>query len=100
MGIYLLDVLNKLDSNTNVFIKNEKRELENNFYEGLRDGGLYRDAIIANSDKTLYKGRICDMTIKDYNKLFFKEINNSIVNNISLYEIENGILGFKIIVKI
>lgn len=100
MESYILQILSKFDSNTYVFIKNKKIELKNKNNKETHNRGICKDVIFAESDKTLYKGRICDMTFENCKELIFKEIACDIQNNISIFYTENGILGFKIIADI
>ena len=91
-SIFLVDILNKLDSNTYVFIHKNKSYLSN-----LDTRGLHLNVC---GGETLYKGRICDMTGKDYAKCMLRVICTTEYNSIIPYYVENGIIGFKIIVDI
>lgn len=105
-NIFLVDILNKLDNTTYVFIcknKSYSPNLEVSNIKGLHllnlCGGetLYKGR---SGGETLYKGRICDMTGKDYAECMLRVICTTEYNSIIPYYMENGIIGFKIIVDI
>lgn len=91
-SIFLVDILNKLDSNTYVFICKCKSYSSNLDTEGLH--------LNICGGETLYKGRICDMIGKDYAECMLRVICTTEYNSIIPYYVENGIIGFKIIVDI
>jgi hypothetical protein len=91
-SIFLVDILNKLDSNTYVFIHKNKSYSYDIDTEGLH--------LNIYGGETLYKGRICDMTGKDYAECMLRVICTTEYNSIIPYYMENGIIGFKIIVDI
>lgn len=94
-SIFLVDILNKLDSNTYVFIYKNKSYSSNLDTSNIR--GLHLNMC---GGETLYKGRICDMTGKDYAECMLRVICTTEYSSIVPYYTENGIIGFKIIVDI
>lgn len=94
-NIFLVDILNKLDNTTYVFICRNKSYSSNLSTSNIR--GLHLNMC---GGETLYKGRICDMTGKDYAECMLKVICTTEYSSIVPYYMENGIIGFKIIVNI
>lgn len=95
-NIFLVDILNKLDNTTYVFI------CKNKSYSSNLDASNIKGLHLLNlcGGETLYKGKICDMTGKDYAECMLRVICTTEYNSIVPYYMENGIIGFKIIVDI